>query len=414
MKGMLFAPIKIGGIGLRNRFVCSATYEGAADSDGFVGDDYRNRFEELARNQVAMIITGFTYISKAGRAMHPRQAGLDCDAKIPGFKKAVEVAHSHGVPIVVQLAHAGRQSLPEMTGGSLLSSTNEASMYYRRKPRLISAAEAAGTAADFARAAVRAREAGFDGVQLHAAHGYLLHQFLMKETNKLRNEYGIDEAEGIGTAFLELIIDGIREQCGAEFPILVKISGDIDSKAGFFPGRFDSLVKLLDRKRVAAIEISYGTMDYPMNIFRGALPLETVLDQNPLFRSRSILMRALYRGYIKHKFAPRLLPFSRMYNLEYAARAKTLTDIPVISVGGFRRLSDMETAVLSEHTDLISMSRPFLREPDLVVSMSKGDGEYISKCTNCNMCAVMCDSGNATKCYRSHNNARANQGGNES
>jgi len=408
MNSVLFTGISVGKLGLRNRLVRSATYEGAANSDGLVGDEYCNMYEELARGSVGMIITGHTFTSRSGRAMQPFQAGLDCQEKVAAYRKVTQAVHAHNTPIILQLSHAGRQSLSAMTGCRLVSSTRKASIYFRRRPRRLRNGEVRTIVNEFAIAAARAREAGFDGVQVHAAHGYLVHQFLMKHTNQLNGEFGIDNVTGIGTAFLDSVIDRMRDMCGSDYPILVKISGAMDSDARFFPERFDRLIAFLDRKRLAAIEISYGSMDYPLNIFRGDVPLNLALGHNPLFQSRSRLGRILRIVGFNFRIRPHLLPFSPMYNLMYASRAKRISDIPIISVGGFRRKSDMETAIACGNTDLIAMSRPFLREADFAAAMMRAENDHTSRCTNCNQCVAMCDAGCVTKCHNKNSTPKYN------
>jgi 2,4-dienoyl-CoA reductase-like NADH-dependent reductase (Old Yellow Enzyme family) len=139
-------------------------------------------------------------------------------------------------------------------------------------------------------------------------------------------------------------------------------------------------------------------MDYALNIFRGDMNLPLLWEHNPLFKTRSRSRRAFYAMYIRRYITPRLRPYASMYNLEYAETAKTLTDIPIISVGGFRSRTEMESAITAKKTDLIGLSRPFICEPDLARQMMREDN-YVSACTNCNRCVFMCDAGRVTRCY---------------
>jgi 2,4-dienoyl-CoA reductase-like NADH-dependent reductase (Old Yellow Enzyme family) len=181
----LFSQITIGNLSLKNRLVRSATYEGAADRNGVPGDNYLPIYRELARNGVGMIITGFSYIARSGRAMQPFQAGLDDREKVRSFRRVTDEVHRHNCPIIVQLAHAGRQTLSSSTGVRPMSSTHKRSVYFREKPRMLHAREVYEIAEQFATSAMYAQEAGFDGVQLHAAHGYLIHQFILQDINRL-------------------------------------------------------------------------------------------------------------------------------------------------------------------------------------------------------------------------------------
>ena len=394
----LFSQITIGSLLLKNRLVRSATYEGAADKNGVPGDKYLSIHRELARNNVGMIITGFCYIARSGRAMQPFQAGLDEREKIRFFRRVTDEVHRHNCPIVVQLAHTGRQTLRSSVGGRPVSSTRKRSVYFRAKPRMLQAREVYEIAEQFATSALYAQEAGFDGVQLHAAHGYLLHQFILQDVNRLKDEFGVDAATGIGAKLLDEIIDRTRAKCRDAFPILVKISGNSDYSDRFYPVQFAHLIRYLNSKRVAAIEISYGTMDYALNIFRGDMNLPLLWKHNPLFKTTSRLKRALYSMYLRRYIMPKIRPYSSMYNLDYAEAAKALTDIPIISVGGFRSRNDMESVIAAGKADLIGLARPFIREPDFARRLMEAD-DYTSPCTHCNRCVFMCDAGRATTCY---------------
>jgi 2,4-dienoyl-CoA reductase-like NADH-dependent reductase (Old Yellow Enzyme family) len=398
MEQKLFTGIDIGGLALRNRLLRSATYEGGADEAGVPGPAYRQMYEELAAGGIGMVISGFLYVSRAGHAMHDAQAGFSSPNAIPAFRRVTDVMREAGTPFIAQLAHAGRQTRARVPGGRPASTTRRRSLYFRTRPRKLRSAEIPGIADQFAIAAAHAREAGFDGVQLHAAHGYLLHQFILPEVNRLRGRYGIDSATGIGSLLLEQVIDRVRQTCGKDFPVLVKVSAETDAQPPFFPERFSTLIRILDRKRVAAIEVSYGSMDYALNIFRGGAPFSLALRHNPLFQTRSTLKRTLLTTFFNNRMLPVFRPFEPMYNLDYAAHAKTLTDIPVITVGGVRARNDMEDAIARGAADCVAMSRPFLREPDFAMRLRGGAAS--SSCSNCNHCVLMVDAGQPTRCYK--------------
>lgn len=400
MRGILHTAIQVGGLTLPNRLVRSATYEGGADASGIPGDGYCELYEQLARSGVGMIITGFNAVSLQGRAMQPFQAALHSDAALSAFRRMTDAVHRHNGHVIAQLAHAGRQTRRVITGSRPVSCTRWPSPYFRERPRLLRRDELPTIVRQFADAASRAQEAAFDGIQLHAAHGYLLHQFLQPDINRMsRKHNGLDDGMP-DSSLLEDIIDAIRTRCGEDFPVLVKISGETDSGKPFFPQQFDYLIDVLDRKRVAAIEISYGTMDNPLNIFRGSITPSLVLAHNPLFNSPSRIRHTFWKLLVDHYFIPRQKPFSPMYNLPYAARARERTGVPVISVGGLRSTREMEGAISDGHADLVATSRPFLREPDFAHRILHSGENHVSPCTNCNHCVFMCDAGEPTRCYQ--------------
>jgi 2,4-dienoyl-CoA reductase-like NADH-dependent reductase (Old Yellow Enzyme family) len=395
----IFDPYHHGLLHLKNRIIKSATYEGLCDPNGFPPESYLGFYDALARNEVGGIITGFAYISREGRAMQPRQAGIDHPDKIPFYQKLTGTVHRYGCPVFLQVAHTGRQTLRSATGMAARGASAKRSVYFREKTKPFSTGEVYNKINEFAEAAYLARESGFDGIQLHAAHGYLLHQFILPAINDRRDEFGINGTMSIGTVFLEQVINTVRDKCGNNFSILVKISGATDLKPEFTPGQFEELVRFLDRMEVAAIEISYGTMDHALNIFRGDVPESLIMAHNPIMKSRSPLRRKINKAIMRHYFMKKLKPFTPVYNLEFSSLAKKITRIPIISVGGFRTGDEIRDAISSGRTDLAGLARPFICEPDFVQKL-KMNGSYESRCVNCNYCSVMCDSKNETRCYK--------------
>ncbi|MCD4827834.1 MAG: NADH:flavin oxidoreductase [Candidatus Cloacimonetes bacterium] len=375
----------------------SATFEGMCDDAGRPTDEYRRHYEALARGGVAKIITGFAYISVQGRAIHPGQAGIDSDEKIPFFKAVTDAVHRHGAEIYLQIAHAGRQTSKSVTNTDIVAPTPQKSRYFGGKPQALTLSQIKAVVADFAQAALRAKSAGFDGVQLHAAHGYLIHEFINPVVNKRTDEYGTGEPHRPGIRFLTEIVARTRELCGADFPILVKISaGDGKEDAA---NHFLHLIQALDKLQLAAIEVSYGTMENAFNIFRGeSIPYETILRYNFRYGTDSAVRKFLWRVFAAPILQHRVIKFSPNYNLKYARLAKHGTDTPIVCVGGFRTKSSIHEALRQGSVDYVSMCRPFICEPDLMKKFARHD-DYTSLCRNCNICAVMCDSTKSTRCY---------------
>lgn len=395
----LLESASIGTCRLPHRIIRSATYEGMCDNNGMPLPSYKDLYTELASKGAGGIITGFAYISKDGKAMQQHQAGMDGPDKIEPFLDITESVHKHGAVIFMQLAHAGRQTLQNITGCRILGASSKASPYFREKPTPLTEKETEAAAEQFGRSARRALNAGFDGVQIHAAHGYLIHQFILSSVNTRRDRFGIDPETGIGTAFLGRVIGYIREYCGNEYPVLIKISGTDDLNPPFSREQFINLIHFCSEQQISAIEISCGTMDHALNIFRGDVPYTAILKYNPFYKTRNRFGSFFMRRILLPLALRTVRPFTPAYNLDHAAIAKQHTDIPVISVGGFRSGAEMNEAVTRGRCDFIALCRPFICEPDIVRKISSGP-EYVSECSNCNMCAVMCDSGFPTRCYK--------------
>ncbi len=360
--------------------VRSATFEGMADERGFPKAEYKDLYEELAENGVRNIITGFMYISGSGRAMHPGQAGMDSIEKAEAFKEITAAVHKHGAKIIAQIAHTGRQTIKN--GYRIVGASNRKSPYFNTRPEVLETSEIYDIIQQFADSAYYVKQAGFDGVQLHGAHGYLIHQFLLRTVNNREDEFKD------GTLFLIKIIQEIRKKCG-DFPIWIKISGGVDIERST-KQQFVRLIKTLNELRVDAIEVSYGTMDHALNIFRGKLPVKAIFKHNPIYNSKNIW----WKIFVLPTLLMRLKPFTPMYNLKYAQLAKENTNIPIIVVGGFRCGQE----ILDSNMDYVSISRPLICEPDFIRKIEQDKG-YRSKCIHCNLCAVMSDSKNSLKCY---------------
>lgn len=395
----MFEPFTMKKTTFRNRIIRSATYEGLCDENGFPTENYIRFYEVLAAKEVGAIITGFAYTSREGRAMQPYQAGMDEMAKTEHFRKMTNAVHQHNCPVFLQISHAGRQTLQDVTQSEVRGISAKKSFYFNENPVPFTTRGVYEKIDEYVMAAELARQSGFDGVQIHAAHGYLVHQFLLPSVNKRADEFGIDKEFNTGTRFLGEIIEGIRKKCGEDFLILVKVSGNIDLRPKFNLQQFENLIRFLDKMKIDAIEISYGTMDHPMNIFRGDMPVDLILAKNPILKSGSSLKRLINRMIVDSWYRYKQKPFTPVYNLDFAKAAKQLTNIPVISVGGFRSGEEIESAISQGFADFSGLSRPLICEPTFILKI-KQDIHYKSACENCNYCAVMCDSGQPTQCYK--------------
>ena len=393
---MLFEPWQLANVRPRNRVVRSATYEGLGDRAGRPGPELGELYRCLAAGGVGTIVTGFCYVAQRGRAMQPGQCGIDSDDKIPAWQavvSAVREVPAHTV-MLMQLAHAGLQTLEAVTGAPAMAPSVRRSPYFRTRPVAMTESDIRQTIEQFAAAALRAKHAGFDGVQLHAAHGYLIHQFLSPVCNVRADRWGGDRF-----AFLAEIIRAVKGACGDTFAVFVKISAGDGHRGGVtaeLAGRYAGAMADLG---VEAVEVSCGTMDAALNIFRGGVPIGPVLEHNRLFCRKPAWAKWLWKRLVFPRMKRRLIPFSENYNLPGAREVRLATTLPLILVGGLRRLDAMETILESGDADAIAMCRPLICQPDLPNLFQSGRTSW-SACANCNLCAVMCDSTEPLRCYQ--------------
>ena len=389
----LFEPLRLKNITIKNRIIRSATYEGMGDAAGFPLPRLGELYARLAAGGSGALITGFTFISREGRAMQPRQCGIDNDDKIAPWKAVTDLARA-GAPdikLIMQLSHSGRQTRSEATGLPVKGVSAKKCTYFRQKVSVLREEDILRVIGEFAEASARAKAAGFDGVQVHAAHGYLAHQFLSPWTNTRTDRWAEPEL------FLLEVIRAIKAACGADFPVFVKLSAADDNVPGIRLENTLRTVKRLESSGVEACELSCGTMEYALNIIRGAWPIEAALRINPLFNRLPALALGLWKLFFLKSHLRRLLPFAQNYNLAAAIEIKKNTDLPIITVGGLREAQALSDCVTKHGLAAVSLCRPLIREPDLPSKFLRGVSVR-SECTQCNLCTIYSDSDQPLGC----------------
>lgn len=389
----LFEPVKLRNITLKNRIVRSATYEGYGDPGGVPRLELADIYLKLAQGGVGTIISGFAFISQTGRAMQPGQCGIDSPDKIIPWKNITDKVHASypDVSLFMQIAHAGRQTKRKYTGYPAVGPSGQKCTYFRETVKTLKEIEIHDIIDEFGYAAQRAQKAGFDGIQVHAAHGYLIHQFLSPWTNTRRDKWSD------GNFFLERIIGNIHKKCGMDFPILAKLSWADDNTPGITLDDAIRTVKHLEKSAIDAIEISYGTMEFALNIIRGDCPIDIILKVNPLFNQIPLFFQKIWKLLFLKKYLRKNLPFRENYNVNTALKIKETTTLPVFPVGGIRTAENI-IEILNNGLDAVSLCRPLICEPDFPEKLKNGKD---SKCKNCNLCTVHCDSTRPLRCYQS-------------
>lgn len=222
-RSKLFAPGKIGHMELRNRVVMAPMVVQLAAENGAVTARSIDYYARRADGGAGLVIVEATWISPEGKAF-ACQLGLDRDALIPGHFDLVEAIHRHGAKAACQIHHGGARADPTLTGGTTVAPSAVAEAGIPVVPRELSQQEIAALAEAYAHAARRTQRAGYDAVEIHGAHGYLIHEFLSLASNRRADEYGGDAAKRM--RFAALVIRRVREAVGARFPILFRMSAE--------------------------------------------------------------------------------------------------------------------------------------------------------------------------------------------
>ncbi len=334
---------------MENRFVRSATWNGMADKEGFSTKEIAALLVELARGKVGLIISGHAYINREGQA-GPGQLGIYSDRHIDGFLRMTEAIHSAGGKIVLQLAHAGCHADPSLTESEPLGPSvmkNEQGPFCRA----MTEQEISRIVVDFGHAAIRAREAGFDGIQLHAAHSYLMSQFLSPFYNKREDDYG-GSVEKRARIVLE-VLSRVRSEVGNDYPVIIKMNSEDFVDGGFSIDEMLQTSAMLEKAGIDAIELSGGT--------RYSGKYGSVRQDTPITEEEEV------------------------YYLKAARRYKEHIKIPLMLVGGIRTYKVAERLAIEGVADYISLSRPLIREPHLIERWEAGDTRKAT-CIYCNLC----------------------------
>ena len=394
----LFSRGMIGRMELKNRMIRSASHEGLADRRGAPTDEQCQFYRSFVEGGIGLVITGYAGIMQNGKSSLYHMTMIDDDELIPAHRSMVEKIHDLGGRIVCQIAHCGRQTLSEATGeGALVAPSSIPDGFFKEVPRELTEREIREIIGRFAAAAGRVRRAGYDGVQIHAAHGYLLSTFLSRHSNKRKDRWGGSQENRF--RIVGETLRAVREEVGADFPVLIKLNSFDRARDGIKPAECVGFARMAEETGCCdAVEVSAGSNEDSFYMARGAFPTEGILK----YLRPYCKMGAIAKGFIRYVAAPfyNLVqpPFEEGYNLEAAAKVKRAISLPVITVGGMRSLAFMESAIRDGKTDFISLARPLLLEPDLANKFMRKESTA-AECNNCNICFVAADTA-PIQCHR--------------
>lgn len=344
----IFEETTINNMTLGNRLIRSATWEGMCEPDGRPTAKLTNCYRKLAKGGVGLIITGYAFVSPEGKQL-PCTLGAHTDKFKRDLKIMADAVHAEGGKICLQLVHVGGQTKEKDIGRAPLAPSALMTRQFPQVPVAMSFADIQRVIKAFGEAAGRARECGFDAVQLHGAHGYLINQFLSPLTNQRTDEYGggIDNR----CRFMVEVYWKVRDVVGKDYPVLIKLNGADHLTGGLDLEGAVYAAELLDQEGIDAIEISGGT------------PASG--DMTPI---RNRIMS----------------PDLEAYNLPLCRTIKPAVACPVMAVGGFRSFGVVERTIRND-ADYVAMARPFIREPDLAKRWRSGK-KSAATCISCSAC----------------------------
>ena len=390
----LFESCVLGKVQLKNRIIRSATHDGLAEEDGGPSDKLISKYAFMAKNEVGGIIAGYAIVSKEGSSSYPRCLAFYNDEAKEKYMRLTQAVHAYGTPIIAQLAHCGRQTSSKVIGVKKIAPSAKRHLFYPDKAKAMTIEDILRVEDAFVDAIAKAKEYGFDGAQIHLAHGYLLHDFVSPNGNKRKDEYGKDIYGR--TRIVKEIMQKARAKVG-DFPIWVKLSATDKRKKGMRIPYSVEVCKLLKEYGVDAIEVSCGSVQDGMNTMRSKrMPMDAVFEYRDPVASMPKWLNKFCLACAKaiNPLIPQPKPLT-MFNLPAAMAIKENVDTDLILVGGVAKREDMQKAIDSG-IGAVSMCRPFICEPNFAKKLKEGKTDQ-SQCIMCNYCGLVIEKGE-TKC----------------
>ena len=263
MKSLLWEPFRLGKMELRNRIVMPPMVTRYADEQGYITERMKNYYEARAKGGAGLIIVEAHFVHQLGR-VYPNQANISDDRCIPGLSALVQLIHKHGAKAAIQLHHCGRMTKLDLNGMQPVAPSALATPE-GRVPKELTVEGIAEIVAHFAAAALRAKKAGFDSVELHGAHGYIIDQFLSRSTNRRKDEYGGNLEKR--ARFLVEIIKAIKEAAGKSYPVWPRINGkEYGVEQGTTLEEAQQIARMAEEAGADAIHVSAGGPTAPTHL----------------------------------------------------------------------------------------------------------------------------------------------------
>ena len=373
MASTLFTPGNIGPITLRNRTIRSAAFEGMCP-DGIPSDSLISYHRAVAAGGIGMTTVAYVSVTNGGRTF-PHQAWMRPEA-MPFFKKLTDAVHREGALASVQLGHGGNMGDRKVSGERAVAPSAKMNLFGLNLPRAMTESDIDRVVKSHGEAVRMARDAGFDAVEIHAGHGYLISQFLSPYTNRRNDQFGGSLANR--ARFLTMIMKEVRRAAGRDMAVLVKTNMEDGFKKGMQMSEGLEVARILEGEGADALVLSGGFVSKSsFFMMKGKTPHQELIK-----RQSDILIKT--GMFFFSRIVVRDYPYKEAYFLDDALKFREAVKIPLVYVGGLVSKNKIEE-VLMKGFDFVAIARALVAEPDFV-NRIRDDGSHVSKCLRCGPC----------------------------
>lgn len=373
MDSLLFTPVTLGPLTLRNRSIRSAAFESMCPGN-VPSPQLLDYHRSVAAGGVGMTTVAYTAVTRSGLSFD-RQLWMRPEI-VPGLRELTDAVHAEGAAASIQLGHCGNMSHKSICGCLPVGASSGFNLYSPTFVRGLRVDELPEMAKAYGRSVCLAREAGFDAVEIHAGHGYLISQFLSPSTNHRKDEFGGTLANRM--RFMEMVMEEVMKAAGNDMAVLVKMNMRDGFRGGMELDESLQVARKLQELGVHALVLSGGFVSKaPMYVMRGEMPIRTMTHYMTCWWLK-------YGVRLVGKYMIPSVPFREAYFLEDALKFREALDIPLVYVGGLVSRQKIEE-VLNHGFEAVQMGRALLNEPDFVNRMRREENARCN-CRHSNYC----------------------------
>jgi 2,4-dienoyl-CoA reductase-like NADH-dependent reductase (Old Yellow Enzyme family) len=373
----LFTPIKIGPVTLRNRTIRAAAFEGMCPGNK-VSEDLINYHSAVAAGGIGMTTVAYASVERSGLSF-PHQLLLNKEA-VSDLKKLTDAVHKEGAACSIQIGHCGNMASRITAGTRPIAPSARVNLYGPVFPRRMNENDIRSTVKSFGQSVHLARESGFDAVEVHAGHGYLISQFLSPYTNKRKDYYGGSLENR--ARFMMMIMEEVKKAAGKDIAVLVKTNTRDGFKGGMELDECIEVAKMLEKSGADALVLSGGFVSKaPMYVMRGTMPIKIFA-----YYIENKMMQFFVRMF--GNFLVKEVPYTENYFLEDAVKFRAQLKLPLVYVGGLLSRENI-AEVFNKGFEMVAIARALIKDPDFINKLKNKEISR-SECDNCNYCiAVM-------------------------